>query len=625
MKFKWRISDRVPVSFQAAFLLFSLVIVLSVVSYQMLPETTWGENFSSLLLGVSTYVYTNPTNTTGATSLQNYATAEDFLQSPIAYNLSSHNEKIPINVENVTPKIESISDSDNLAAPPPHIIEDSWLPVSSDLSENISGTSENAITTSDARTVTAAPLPSLAPVSVAGATEKFLVPLLSFQVGAGNQFMEYLSAIVMARSLNRTLCLSPFFPGPSRHTGRVVSGLAWEDRYDVSLLSRFTRVAPLQQCLEQCDYTLNDKWVLKPSREPQMGKWKKYPWNNEGFNLKWDFVRWTAPEHIFRDLGSRDARCVGVVGLFPGLRWRGAFLAASAFVQFAPRINKLADTLQEIALGEGTRYLAVHWRFEETECNGHHVGLCFVRCDDGSVINSGLHPEALEWRKACAYKDGHFPGVLLNKNDIIDVIQERASNHSVTNIYLATDGWMRGPDSIALVKESVESLRKRGLAVVGLWKIPGLPNFADGKYFDPVTSFGKGNQDINGAQIALVEQELCSRAVSFLGSGPSTLSLAVFRTRLARRRIKQIVEAAELEGSAYVKESKAVDELIADTLLKDEHSAGLHCRYLRQMNRVRVNETKETYAEEYPDGWLDFEACEGRIGRGGRCEVAKCF
>jgi hypothetical protein len=122
-----------------------------------------------------------------------------------------------------------------------------------------------------------------------------------------------------------------------------------------------------------------------------------------------------------------------------------------------------------------------------------------------------------------------------------------------------------------------------------------------------------------------VEQELCSRAVSFLGSGPSTLSLAVFRARLARRLVKQIVEAAELKGEVNVKDAKAMDELVAETLLQDEHSAGLHCRYLRYMNRISVNETVETDAEEYPDGWLDYEACEGRLGRGGRCEVAKCF
>ena len=132
-------------------------------------------------------------------------------------------------------------------------------------------------------------------------------------------------------------------------------------------------------------------------------------------------------------------------------------------------------------------------------------------------------------------------------------------------------------------------------------------------------------QNLNGAQIALVEQELCSRSVSFLGSGPSTLSLAVFRVRLARRLVKQIMEAAKLDGTANAKDPKAMDDLIAETLLNDRHPAGLHCRYVRRMKPPSVLETVETSDEEYPDGWLDLEACEGRMGRGGHCEVAKCF
>jgi len=34
-------------------------------------------------------------------------------------------------------------------------------------------------------------------------------------------------------------------------------------------------------------------------------------------------------------------------------------------------------------------------------------------------------------------------------------------------------------------------LRKRGLRVNGLWSIPGLPNFADGTYYDPYVTMGK--------------------------------------------------------------------------------------------------------------------------------------
>lgn len=52
--------------------------------------------------------------------------------------------------------------------------------------------------------------------------EKFLMPVLSPGVGAGNQLMEYISAAVIARATNRTLCLTPFFTGPGKHSGKIV-------------------------------------------------------------------------------------------------------------------------------------------------------------------------------------------------------------------------------------------------------------------------------------------------------------------------------------------------------------------------------------------------------------------
>lgn len=53
--------------------------------------------------------------------------------------------------------------------------------------------------------------------------ERFIWPLLSDYVGAGNQVMEFMSAAIVAHALNRTLCLSPFRDGPSRHFGKSSS------------------------------------------------------------------------------------------------------------------------------------------------------------------------------------------------------------------------------------------------------------------------------------------------------------------------------------------------------------------------------------------------------------------
>jgi hypothetical protein len=113
------------------------------------------------------------------------------------------------------------------------------------------------------------------------------------------------------------------------------------------------------------------------------------------------------------------------------------------------------------------------------------------------VIDTGLHAEAKEWHaaaKVACNRDGHFRGVTLDVRDILDAIQERAASHSVTTIYFATDGWMRGPHGARLVKEVVGSLRRRRLTVVGLWKLPGLANFNDGKEFNPIHTLGKENQ-----------------------------------------------------------------------------------------------------------------------------------
>lgn len=102
-----------------------------------------------------------------------------------------------------------------------------------------------------------------------------------------------------------------------------------------------------------------------------------------------------------------------------------------------------------------------------------------------------------------------------------------------------------------------------------------------------------------------------------MGNGQSTRSLSVFRVRLARRRVEQMFELAEHDGSVDLKDPEAVDVLIAETLLKDQHPAGLHCRYLNRMKRYSVHQTAETDADEFIDGWLNLDAKEGRMGRGG--------
>jgi hypothetical protein len=229
-----------------------------------------------------------------------------------------------------------------------------------------------------------------------------------------------------------------------------------EDRYDQETLSRFVNVTSKANCLKQCHEKLDAEWLLKPMRDQRVRDWKSVPTTNESLQLSWEYVRWQTPADIAEVLGSSNELCVAVGGLFPGLRWRGGFLAVSAFLQPSEHIAALADQLQELAIGINIPYLAVHWRFEETECGPHKIGLCFVRCSDGAVVDSGLHPHAKEWIGVsidqCKHA-GHFRGVGLDKFDVFDAIFDRAQNYSLKTVYLATDGWIRGEEGVMLVKE----------------------------------------------------------------------------------------------------------------------------------------------------------------------------
>ena len=75
------------------------------------------------------------------------------------------------------------------------------------------------------------------------------------------------------------------------------------------------------------------------------------------------------------------------------------------------------------------------------------------------MIDSGLHPVIKNLNMTYAFlqkescpRDG-ARGVLVSKVDLIEAIYMKSIKENVSIIYLATDGWMRGPTQQALVKE----------------------------------------------------------------------------------------------------------------------------------------------------------------------------
>eukprot|EP01018_Ginkgo_biloba_P014570 Gb_29917 [translate_table: standard] len=431
--------------------------------------------------------------------------------------------------------------------------------------------------------------------------EKFLVPVLSNYLGANNQLMEYMSAAVIARATGRTLCLQPLFRGPLKHEGRTSiknreGTISMENQFDTEELSKFVRVASMSRC--------------------------------KAIEFGWSFVKWRSTADIARDMGGMDSDCAAISGLFPGNGWRGAFLAVSAYLNPSSCIADAVSGLQVLAFGSlHNPFLAIHWRFEESNCKGHDLGLCFVRCGDGSIVSSGLHSVAmLDWSKKARHCSSLIRGVLVRKQDMISAILEKVREQNVSNVYLATDGWIRGSHEQMLVAEVVRTLRAKGLNVAGLWKIRGVPNFSDGGYFNPLTAVTELGL-VNSCKakphfLSFIEQEMCAKAKAFLGSGESTWSLRVFYKRLATRKAAEVIKSKR--QNLYSK-GPWIHDIVSEALLSDQHSSGIICRYSSYYNLSKTKFTIETFKDEQPDGWLDLEACEKRIGKGGQCKIAECI
>ncbi|KAL2642861.1 hypothetical protein R1flu_010448 [Riccia fluitans] len=470
--------------------------------------------------------------------------------------------------------------------------------------------------------------------------EKFIWPLLSEYVGAGNQVMEFMAAAIVARALNRTLCLSPFRDGPSRHFGLVWRnghGLAIEDRYNVEELKKFVKVAPAEHCLQTCNRKLDASWFLRAQRSPSFPHWEKNSTDKamyEAMNLKWSFISWTTMEDIKNGFGESNLSCVALGGLFPGVRWRGAYLALNAYLPTSDSLRQAATIYQMKTFGLDRKFIALHWRFEETLCGRRQLGTCFLRCGDGAIVATRLRVEAPEWREhEKKMRECSFHGVRVTVEDMVAALHDKATEMGADAVYIATDGWVRGKEGKFLVKQVVEKLREKGMMVVGMWHIEELPNFPDGTMIptDPqklaeLYGITAADQKISSRFISGVEQEICARSEAFLGTGQSTWSLAVFRQRLAQRKARKLVRT--LVDDLSEEEFRALDQSIHDQviaeLLKDDHEAELLCGYQRELNRFKVNSTAETREEEAPDGWIDLEACEMRVGKGGSCEFGTC-
>eukprot|EP00271_Cylindrocystis_brebissonii_P010273 TRINITY_DN2641_c0_g1_i1.p1 TRINITY_DN2641_c0_g1~~TRINITY_DN2641_c0_g1_i1.p1 ORF type:complete len:504 (-),score=71.99 TRINITY_DN2641_c0_g1_i1:173-1501(-) len=442
----------------------------------------------------------------------------------------------------------------------------------------------------------------------------------------------------MARILGRTLCLMPFESGPGQHQTpglRSPSKFGFQvgERYDLGRLSRFVPVASMEECMgnEGCNGQIDTFWKLMGTHQSIDAKWRTVALRTKEED---HHVRgWSSANQILSEFegthGEAD-KCMVMAGLFPGLRWRGPTLALAPFLEHTKSIQKAATGLLETAFGNvAAPFAAVHWRFWESHCEGYGAGPCFMRCNGGANPAAPEFPSPFAgWANFSDCPKGKLPGVILDVNDIAPALLHVLRLRDLSSIYLATDGWMR-KDGCAKLSVVVNALRGANVTVSGLWRCPALPALPMGLALNntdigAMMGLPKQERKIGNHLVSLIEQELCIRSTLFIGSAVSTWSIMVQRKRLGERLASEIQSNKGQQKKEKKKRfiSKAMDDLVVNTLLKDDFAAGILCE-MRATRHV-VKEGEELAKSETVDMWLDSIACDGSPGGPG-CIKTACF
>jgi hypothetical protein len=182
------------------------------------------------------------------------------------------------------------------------------------------------------------------------------------------------------------------------------------------------------------------------------------------------------------------------------------------------KINDAVRKIKKLHLNDG-KYLAVHWRFEETKCSGIGAGIGYGRAWRG-VIKSGKHTIRRSDKEAkyCFYAGQlpasvHRSGIwlrLVSRKAIHNWIQRVMEERDLDHVYLATD--CHDPSLIEWLKRKTGAITQ-----------------SDIKYI--VSNFSSLDQDL----ISRVEQQLCMEAEVFAGTLTSSWTSTVVENRLNYR------------------------------------------------------------------------------------------
>jgi len=374
-----------------------------------------------------------------------------------------------------------------------------------------------------------------------GHSEKknYLIPFISGQ-GLNNQLWEYRSAAILARSTGRVLCLVPFHRFYLQETGREF--IPFQELFDTDSIKKFVQISTIDSCSDQCDREIQQHLQLITNPNIPFDRKNPFPiaeWRPGSLKL---FLKSTGFKYIsvskmmnisdydkansFNILKPineafsryRNSQCVSIFGTIPHLSRE--FLQWSRVLNVNQNIRNAVNEIKSTVFN-GKRYIAIHWRFEETKCAGLGLGIGFGRSSNKArKTHKNVHLRKSDIGANLCFFAGPLPASLNKKGiwlrlvsraAVAKWIMSLAKERKVENIYLATDchdakllQWIKDQTGAKSMIDIISRISK----------------------YIPVA-----DNDI----VSRVEQQICTESFIFSGTSMSSWTSSVIEERFKDR------------------------------------------------------------------------------------------
>lgn len=366
--------------------------------------------------------------------------------------------------------------------------------------------------------------------------KKYLIPFISGQ-GLNNQLWEYRSAAILARSTGRVLCLVPFHRFYLQETGREF--IPFQELFDAESIKKFVQISTVDNCSDQCNREIQQHLQLITNSNTPFDRKNPFPiaeWRPGSLKLflkstgfkslsvskmininisEYDKVNSNILEYMNEVLSRyQNSQCVSILGTIPHLSRE--FLQWSRVLNVNQNIRNAVNKIKNTVFN-GERYIAIHWRFEETKCAGLGLGIGFGRSSDKArKTHKNLHVRKSDVGADLCFFAGPLPAYLNKKGiwlrvvsraAVVKWIMSLAKERKVENIYLASD--CHDAKLLQWIKDQTGAKSK----------------------IDIISSMSEYIPIADNDIVSRVEQQICTESFIFSGTSMSSWTSSVIEER----------------------------------------------------------------------------------------------